>query len=350
LGLANEPAVQVQTTVNVSAAAPSVTLNVPEESREITLAELETPVQLSFSATVSWLDGIQRQLTNAELLVNGTAVQGIDVNELDRFTVQISNFVYGQNTVQIAVTDEQSQQATSPSITLTIIEGETNVPDDIQGGSGSNILRFVIGCFVVLIILIVLALLFVAARRWGLLGRLPFLNRFASSSSEAQGYGRQPQQYQREFQPYAPNEQDNWGQPQDYGQQQGWPEANTWDQPQAQGGAPWPAVQQPPMGQSSPYLEILESVTRMPPIIDLTAVEHRIGRSPAQADIVFENDITVSRLHASIVLENDIYRLYDEGSTSGTWVNEQAVTNKGHTLKDGDEIRLGAAVLRYRLP
>jgi pSer/pThr/pTyr-binding forkhead associated (FHA) protein len=99
-----------------------------------------------------------------------------------------------------------------------------------------------------------------------------------------------------------------------------------------------------------PYLEVLESVTRMPPIIDLTAVEHRIGRSPAQADIVFENDITVSRLHASIILENEVYRIYDEGSTSGTWINEQAVTNKGHTLKDGDEIRLGAAVLRYRLP
>jgi pSer/pThr/pTyr-binding forkhead associated (FHA) protein len=88
----------------------------------------------------------------------------------------------------------------------------------------------------------------------------------------------------------------------------------------------------------------------MPPILDLTAVEHRLGRSPSQADIVFENDITVSRLHASIVLEAEGFRIYDEGSTSGTWVNEQPVNQQGQKLVDGDEIRLGAAVLRFRQP
>lgn len=360
LSLANEPTVQVAATVAVSAAAPSVVLNVPEESREITLAELETPVQLSFSASVSWLDGIQRNLTNAELLVNGTAVQNIDPNELDRFSAQISNFIYGQNTIQITVTDEQGQQATSPIITMTVNEGETNVPDDIQGGSGANILRYVIGCFVLLLILIILALSLVVARRLGILERLgltgffnriPILNRFAGDTRGEAGYGRPPNQFQREFQQYGPGDEDGWDQPQDYGQQQNWPQANTWDQPQDQGMTPWPAMQQPPMSQpDGPYLEVLESVTRMPRIIDLTAIEHRIGRSPVQSDIVFENDITVSRFHASIVLENEVYRLYDAGSTSGTWVNEQAVTNKGHTLRDGDEIRLGAAVMRYRLP
>ena len=86
----------------------------------------------------------------------------------------------------------------------------------------------------------------------------------------------------------------------------------------------------------------------MPPEVELTAVEHRLGRSPVQADIVFENDITVSRLHATIVLEGTDYRLYDEGSTSGTLVNGQAVPDYGYQLLDGDEIILGDAVLRYR--
>jgi pSer/pThr/pTyr-binding forkhead associated (FHA) protein len=86
----------------------------------------------------------------------------------------------------------------------------------------------------------------------------------------------------------------------------------------------------------------------MPPAVALTDVEHRIGRSPVQADIVFENDITVSRLHASIVLEGQDYRLYDEGSTSGTVVNDRRVPDYGHQLRDGDEIRLGAVRLRYR--
>jgi hypothetical protein len=359
LALANEPAAQAQMTVDVSAAAPSVQLNIPEESREITLADLETPVQLSFSAAVSWLDGIDRALTSADLLVNGTVVQSVDVNELDRFAVQISNFVYGQNTVQMTVTDDQGQQATSPSISLVVNEGETSVPQEIQGGS-SNILRIVLGCFVVLLLLLFLVFLLIIARRTGILERLglvrlfskiPILNRFVVEARDVQRYGRQVEQYQREFQQYTPNDEDSWSQPQDYGQQQNWPEANAWDQPQDQEVTPWPAVQQPPRSQSStPYLEVLESVTRMPPILDLTAVEHRIGRSPTQADIVFENDITVSRLHASVVLEENAYRIYDEGSTSGTWINEQAVTNKGQTLQDGDEIRLGAAVMRFRLP
>ncbi|MFZ0547995.1 MAG: FHA domain-containing protein [Candidatus Promineifilaceae bacterium] len=360
LGLANEPAIQVQTTVTVSAAAPSVVLNLPEENREFTLSDLETPVQLSFSASVSWLDDIQREVTNAEILVNGTPVQSIDVTQLDRFSVQISDFTFGQNTVQIAITDNQGKRATSPAISLTVNEEVTNESEGSPStGGASTILRYVIGCFVVLVLLVVLALLAVATRRWRLLQRLglasalrriPFLRPYLQDAAEVQRYGRKAEQYQKEFERYAPdNEQEEWGQPQEYAPQQNWPEANTWDQPE-QGGEPWSPVQQPPMRQSdAPYLEILESVTRMPPTIDLTAVEHRIGRSPAQADIVFENDITVSRLHASIVLENNAYRIYDEGSTSGTWVNEQPVSNQGQTLNDGDEIRLGAAVLRYRM-
>lgn len=369
LSLANEPAELIQTTVTVSAAAPSVVINLPEESRTLTLVDLETPVQLSFSASASWLDGIQRQLTNAELIVNGTVVQSIDVTQLNRFSAQISNFVYGQNTVQIAVTDEQGQQATSPAVILTINEGEENsVPEDIQGaGSGSNILRIVLGCFIALVVLLLLALVAVGARRSGLLGRiglagplsrLPFIGSFFADGAEGQGSDRQPEQSQREFERYTPDnaqdgwEQDDWQQPQDYGQQQqDWDQAGGWGQPPVQAPTPWPAVQPPPMNQAAgPYLEILESVTRMPALVDLTAVEHRLGRSPGQADIVFENDITVSRLHASIVLEESGYKIYDEGSTSGTWVNEQAVAQRGHSLRDGDEIRLGAAVMRFRSP
>ena len=97
----------------------------------------------------------------------------------------------------------------------------------------------------------------------------------------------------------------------------------------------------------TPYLEILTSVTRMPPSIDLTAVEHRIGRNPKEADIAFENDITVSRLHSAILLEGNDYRIYDKDSTSLTLVNGQKVPGFGYQLMDGDEIRLGEVVMRY---
>ena len=97
------------------------------------------------------------------------------------------------------------------------------------------------------------------------------------------------------------------------------------------------------------YLEVLESVTRMPEFLALQAVETRIGRSPAQADLTFENDITVSRLHASIILSEGEYRLYDEQSTSGTLLNEQSVPEYGVALSEGDEIRFGAVRVVFRL-
>jgi len=79
-------------------------------------------------------------------------------------------------------------------------------------------------------------------------------------------------------------------------------------------------------------------------------VQVRIGRSPSQAEIAFENDITVSRLHATLLLEGNHYRIFDEQSTSGTWVNEQQVPEYGIQLMDGDEVHLGAVHLRFRQP
>jgi pSer/pThr/pTyr-binding forkhead associated (FHA) protein len=96
------------------------------------------------------------------------------------------------------------------------------------------------------------------------------------------------------------------------------------------------------------YLEVLEAVTRMADHIQLKASQVSLGRSPAQADIAFENDITVSRIHATLHLEGTRFRIFDERSTSGTWVNEQQVPEYGIQLMDGDEIHLGAVHLRYR--
>jgi predicted component of type VI protein secretion system len=98
------------------------------------------------------------------------------------------------------------------------------------------------------------------------------------------------------------------------------------------------------------FLELLESNTPMGGRIELEALEARLGRSASQADIVFKDDSTVSRIHATIVKEGNDYRLFDEQSTSGTWVNEQRVPEYGLQLVDGDTIRLGAVRLRFRQP
>lgn len=96
------------------------------------------------------------------------------------------------------------------------------------------------------------------------------------------------------------------------------------------------------------HLEVLDATSQMPSKINLEGTMIKLGRSPVQANIAFREDITVSRLHATLMLEGTHYRIFDENSTSGTWVNERQVPDYGLELNDGDEIHLGAVHLRFR--
>jgi pSer/pThr/pTyr-binding forkhead associated (FHA) protein len=85
----------------------------------------------------------------------------------------------------------------------------------------------------------------------------------------------------------------------------------------------------------------------MPQQLDLIGPVIRLGRTPAQSDIAFREDLTVSRQHANLMLEGNHYRIFDENSTSGTWVNGRQVPEYGVELADGDEIHLGAVHLIF---
>lgn len=69
----------------------------------------------------------------------------------------------------------------------------------------------------------------------------------------------------------------------------------------------------------------------------LNAQRTLIGRDPQYE--VFLNDMTVSRLHASIQESNGIYMIQDEQSFNGVWVNNRSVTNK--VLESGDFVQIG---------
>jgi hypothetical protein len=305
LSITGMPGMEDSVEVSIPQSAPSVEIVLPQESREISLDSLEDPVRLSFTTSVSWLDDILREITNAELLVNQIPVQEIPVSELDRFTAEINYFSYGPNDIQVRIEDELGQTATSPVLTLVVNEGKKFVPEEMRpsGILDSPIFRTGLLCLALFVVVAILALVVVSVRQY-----------------RARERARRSRD-RREM------------------QENGSPKSDT---PVGQAAS---AQQSLPSG--SPYLEVVTSVTRMPPAIGLSAVEHRIGRSSLQADIVFENDITVSRLHASIVLEGTDYRIYDEGSSSGTWVNNQQVPEYGQQLQDGDEIRLGDTLLRY---
>lgn len=81
-----------------------------------------------------------------------------------------------------------------------------------------------------------------------------------------------------------------------------------------------------------------------------------IGREDPVSNIYPDVDLTphrgeeegVSRLHAKILINGGQYLLEDENSTNYTFVNRQKLQPKVPTpIKDGDEIRLGRAVLRF---
>jgi pSer/pThr/pTyr-binding forkhead associated (FHA) protein len=68
-----------------------------------------------------------------------------------------------------------------------------------------------------------------------------------------------------------------------------------------------------------------------------------IGRSPDCE--IFLDDVTVSRKHAVIAKNADDFRIEDEGSLNGTFVNKKRV--EAANLENGDELQIGKYRLTY---
>jgi ribosomal protein L40E len=68
-----------------------------------------------------------------------------------------------------------------------------------------------------------------------------------------------------------------------------------------------------------------------------------IGRSPECG--IFLDDVTVSRKHAVFTQDGNRWRLEDQGSLNGTFVNRERVDTA--FLSDGDEIQIGKYRLTY---
>ena len=68
------------------------------------------------------------------------------------------------------------------------------------------------------------------------------------------------------------------------------------------------------------------------------------GRHP-DSDI-FLDDITVSRRHAEIVRDGDLYRVQDAGSLNGTYVNRERI-EEATPLNHGDVLQVGKYKLHF---
>ncbi len=96
-------------------------------------------------------------------------------------------------------------------------------------------------------------------------------------------------------------------------------------------------------------LHLFEGGANMPAVVEILGTNTRFGRDPSLSNVVLD-DPRVSRYHCRITEEADgTFRIYDEGSTSGTYVNYEAVDIRGQTLNEGDQIHIGPVGLRFEL-
>jgi hypothetical protein len=71
-----------------------------------------------------------------------------------------------------------------------------------------------------------------------------------------------------------------------------------------------------------------------------------IGRDPTNP-VPLDRDTTVSRRHARIVTEAGGFRIVDEGSSNGTFVNGARVVDT--SLQPGDEVTIGGTRFRFEV-
>ncbi len=83
--------------------------------------------------------------------------------------------------------------------------------------------------------------------------------------------------------------------------------------------------------------------------IPITTDEITFGSDPGQATLVI-TDPSVENLHARLARQEDgSFRLADQGSVAGTWINYTPVSQEGATLEHGDLLHIGRVGFRFTL-
>ncbi len=86
--------------------------------------------------------------------------------------------------------------------------------------------------------------------------------------------------------------------------------------------------------------------TTVPTPIPIASEEVTFGRDPAQAMLVLD-DPSVEPRHAHLRLVDGVYRICDDGSIAGTWVNYTPVSREGVALENGDLVHIGRVGFRF---
>lgn len=319
--LPNLPNIPIATTtISIPDGLPTAELLIPVESREFTLSSVDEPINMRVPAQVTWLDEQVRGIAQAQIWHNGIPVVDVAGDEINEIIAELP-LNFGDNTLKLVVVDAEGRQAQSQEVVLSVTEGENALPDELRVGGSIpwRLLGYILLCLIIIGLL--LYIYFYVLPNW----------RKVSGVRD---------RVAERMKPVASTVVDS--------------EPSLTEQ-RAKVEAPTVAVAteaavdntryMPPAGQ--PTLEILDSLSKMPASVIVNRSEYLIGRS-STVDLAFTDDPTVSRIHATIVQDDKIYRIYDEQSTSGTYVNDKQVPEYGLQLANGDEIHMGAVHMRFK--
>jgi len=311
------------------------------------LEEME-PTSQPLAAEVNWPDGYPRSLTSATLLVNGDEVSldapVLNNNGLLTFEWNISSLDAGDYELQVRIVDELGLESFSETLALVIEidrpgspeaaetpavaeeEGEPETDPQAEAGSASildtlqeniTLVAGAIGAFVLSLVVMVVILVLLRRRRGG--GAAPVAATTSMPSPVIPPLGTQV-----DDSPATMIEQFD-------------SDATFLMQPdfalQEVGGA---------------YLEPLEYVPEHSGMIPLVGGNVALGRDPNLVQIPF-NDRSVSRLHARIMESGGVYRLYDEGSASGTYLNYERIGLTPRVINNKDDLHFGRVHLRFHI-
>lgn len=85
------------------------------------------------------------------------------------------------------------------------------------------------------------------------------------------------------------------------------------------------------------------------PPIPITSDQVTFGANPDQADFLIDHP-SIENLHARLSRQKDgTFRLSDQGSIAGTWVNYTPISSEGAHLEHGDIIHIGRIGYRFTL-
>jgi len=264
------------------------------------------PKEVALQVIFDFPDGRKRDIQYSALLVDGVLVAENSAPPFDQFTWKVDGYLSdGVHQIQVEATDVLGM--TGKSIEVPVQVTVERLQADPWFVLRRNILMFSIilvvlaGALVFLMLVLGGRLRPVAQRAAGRRPKNPPKARSVGTTSETNGHSLS-----------------------------GWVSRLQ---------HPHPPIPPTALAFIQPVTETESALDR--PQIPIVSDEITIGNDPNKATLVLE-DSAIEGLHARLVHATDGgFRLIDQGSTAGTWVNYSPVPAAGTTLQHGDIIHFG---------